>query len=256
MDYIAINKEAWDKRTTVHVKSQFYDLNGFLKGNSSLNSIELEEVGSVAGKSLLHLQCHFGLDTLSWARLGAHVTGVDLSSEAIHQAKSISEKTNLEATFICSDVYKFAEANCEKFDIVFVSYGALCWLPDLTLWAQIVANSLKDGGQVNIVEFHPFDELLLGSAYFGCDGPRVDEDGTYTENCTGVKSKMITWMHPISDVINALVQAGIYIESFNEYPFSPYYLEGFEAAENGGYQLLHAGHTVPLVYSIKGYKNR
>jgi len=254
MDYLKINKEAWDKRTTVHVKSQYYDVNGFINGESSLNSIELNEVGSVEDKSLLHLQCHFGLDTLSWARLGANVTGVDLSSEAISQAISISEKVDLSAKFICSDVYKFSELNNEEFDIVFTSYGALCWLPDLTLWAETIVKSLKPGGQVNIVEFHPFDEFILGSAYFSSDDPCVDVDGTYTENCTGEKSKMLTWVHPISEVINALISVGISIESFNEHPYSPYYFEGFEPVESGEYQLLHSGQNVPLVYSIKGRK--
>ncbi|OLQ74536.1 methyltransferase type 12 [Photobacterium proteolyticum] len=254
MDYLAINKEAWDKRTKVHVKSQFYDVNGFLQGKSSLNTIELEEVGSVEGKSLLHLQCHFGLDTLSWARLGAKVTGVDLSSESISQAESIAKQANLEASFICSDVYQFNEVCPEKFDIVFVSYGALCWLPDLNLWAETVSKALKPGGKIHLVEFHPFDELLLGSAYFASDEPIIEDDGTYTENCTGDRAKMVTWMHPVSDVINALVKSGISIECFNEYPYSPYYLEGFVAGESGAYQLLHKGNAIPLVYSVTGKK--
>ncbi len=255
MDYLAVNKEAWDKRTKVHVDSQFYDVKAFIKGKSSLNDIELNEVGNVDGKSLLHLQCHFGQDTLSWARLGAKVTGVDLSLEAISQAVSLAETLNIDSDFICADIYEYGETNNKQFDLVFTSYGALCWLPDLTKWAITVANSLKVGGQVNVVEFHPFQDILSGSSYFKTDNPVVENEGTYTENCPGEKSTMVTWAHPISEVINALIKAGISIDSFNEYPYSPYNcFEGLEKTSDNNYQLISSGQQVPLVYSIKGQK--
>ena len=104
MDYLSTNKAAWDKRTQLHVKSKFYDVAAFKSGRSTLNRVELEQVGDVKGKSLLHLQCHFGLDTLSWSRLGATVTGVDLSAAAIDEAKSLSQALNINAHFIESDV--------------------------------------------------------------------------------------------------------------------------------------------------------
>lgn len=255
MDYLATNKKAWDKRTKVHIESKFYDVDSFISGKSSLNDIELNEVGEVEGKSLVHLQCHFGLDTLSWARLGAKVTGVDLSQESISKAKSLAESLSLDANFICSDVYEFGKENSEIFDIVYTSYGALCWLPDLTKWAVTIANSLKIGGQVNIVEFHPINELLSGNSYFSTKEPDVASEGTYTENCTGEKSTMVTWVHPISEVINALIEAGVCIESFNEYPDSPYNcFEGLEKISDNNYQRISSGQQVPLVYSIKGRK--
>lgn len=255
MDYLSINKKAWDKRTKVHINSKFYDVAGFIQGKSSLNDIELEEVGAVEGKSLLHLQCHFGQDTLSWVRLGAIATGVDLSTESITQANRLSKQANLKANFICSDIYTFGERNTEKFDIVFTSYGALCWLPDLTKWALTIANSLKIGGQLNIIEFHPYIELQSGYSYFATDKPDLEEEGTYTENCTAEKSAMATWPHPISEVLNALISVGITIESFNEFPYSPYNcFEGLEKIEGKGYELIIKGQQVPLVYSIKGKK--
>ncbi len=255
MDYLALNKKAWDKRTKVHVDSKFYDVDAFIKGKSSLNAIELKEVGDVEGKSLLHLQCHFGQDTLSWARLGAKVTGVDLSQEAISQAESLAETLNIDSSFVCADIYEFGETNQQRFDVVFTSYGALCWLPDLARWAQTIVKSMKVGGQVNIVEFHPINEILSGHSYFNTNTPDIENEGTYTENCPGVKSKMVTWAHPISEVINALIGVGICIDSFNEYPYSPYNcFEGLEKISEDKYQYLSSGQVVPLVYSIKGRK--
>jgi len=253
LDYITVNKEAWDKRTHIHCESKFYDVSNFLEGKSSLNKIELDEVGSVTGKSLLHLQCHFGLDTLSWARSGAQVTGVDLSSDAIVKANELASKINIKANFICNDIYKFGEQNKDKYDIIFISYGALCWLPDLKKWAEVIAKSLKVGGQINLVEFHPFNDLLTGYSYFESESPDVEEEITYTENCGEETQKVITWAHSISEVLNALIDVGIYIESFNEHIYSPYKcFEGAEHVMNKGYQLLFSGQNVPVIYSIKG----
>lgn len=255
VDYLAMNKQAWDKRTKVHVDSKFYNVSGFIAGKCSLNSIELEQMGSVAGKELLHLQCHFGQDSLSWARRGAKVTGVDISSEAIEQARRLNEELGLDATFINDDVYSFGEKNKQQFDLVFTSYGVLNWLPDLTKWAQTIAASLKMGGEFHLVEFHPFNEILSGYAYFAANEPDVEEDGTYTENCTGETSVMATWPHPLSEIINALVTSGISIEQLLEYDFSPYNcFEGLTEVEGKGYQMLHEGQPIPLVFSIKGRK--
>lgn len=255
MDYIAINKASWDKRTKIHMTSKFYDVEGFLSGKSSLQDIEQKEVGDVAGKSLLHLQCHFGLDTLSWARLGANVTGVDLSSEAIEQANALADKAGLTANFICSDLYSFGEVSKQQHDIVFTSYGAICWLPDLTKWAQIIAKSLKPGGTFYIAESHPFHDVLSGYPYFHSVEPDVEEEGTYTENDTGELSTIMTWAHPLSEVINALIQAGIQIDQLNEYPFFPYNcFEGMEEREAGKFYLTHQGRDIPLLYTIKGTK--
>lgn len=256
MDYVDINKEAWDKRTKVHVDSKFYDIAAFKEGESSLNSIEIEQVDNVEGKKLLHLQCHFGQDTLSWARQGAMVTGVDLSTEAIEQANDLKSELGLEATFIANDIYQFGNESTEKFDIVFTSYGVLCWLPDLTLWAKIIADSLVIGGEFHLVEFHTFNDLLSGYSYFPQSEPDIEDEGTYTENCDGTKSKMVTWAHSLSEVITALISAGLSVEHFKEYPYSPYKcFEGLDYVAEQGYQMLHKGQQVPLLYAIKARKN-
>ncbi|MCG9696921.1 class I SAM-dependent methyltransferase [Shewanella sp. Isolate11] len=255
MDYIEINKQAWNKRTLVHFDSKFYDVAGFLEGKTSLNPIELAQVGNVQGKSLLHLQCHFGLDSLSWSRLGAKVTGVDLSSDAIDKARWLADKLVIDANFIESDLYHFGAINKQQFDLVFSSYGALCWLPDLNGWAQIISDALNEGGELHLVEFHGITDLLSGYAYFAKDQPDVEQEGTYTENCVGEKSTTVCWSHSLSEVINALLCAGLTLVEVNEYPYSPYNcFEGLEFVEGEGYQLLYKGQQVPLVYAIKARK--
>jgi len=255
VDYVKVNKESWNKRTEIHFSSEFYDVAGFLKGKNTLTSIELDEVGDVSGKDLLHLQCHFGLDTLSWARLGARVTGVDLSSSAVEKATMLSKQLQLDSHFICSDLYSFGDSCEAEYDIVFTSYGVLCWLPDLDKWAKVIARSLKPGGVFYMAEFHPFNDFLSGYPYFHQTEPDVENEGTYTENDKGDTSTLVTWAHPLSDVVNALLKVGIQICQLNEYPYSPYNcFAGMTEGEKGKFYLSHQGQPIPLVYTIKGNK--
>jgi SAM-dependent methyltransferase len=253
--YFEMNRVGWDRRTEVHVESKFYDVNEFLSGATSLREIELAELKGVSGKRLLHLQCHFGLDTLSWAREGAICTGVDISPVAIQKAEELAVCTGLPANFVCSDVYGFGASTEKPFDIVFTSYGALCWLPDLGRWAEVVASNLAVGGRFYIVEFHPIYDLLAGYSYFTRPVPDIDEEGTYTENGAATVVQLATWAHPLSSVINALVGAGIHIEHVSEFPYSPYNcFEGMLEREPGRFYLGHMGNDVPIVYTISGRK--
>ena len=255
MEHIKINQESWDKRTKIHVSSDFYDVKGFVSGSSSLTEIELSELGNVSEKKLLHLQCHFGLDTLSWAREGAIVTGVDLSPVAIEKANEIKNQVKLQANFICSDVYEFGKGVQPNFDIAFTSYGTICWLPHLDNWAKTIANSIKPNGIFYMADFHPIHDLVSGYAYFHSSTPNIEQEGTYTENCDGKKSTLITWAHPISEILNSLIKAGIKIDHLNEYPFSPYNcFDGLEEREKGRFYLAKSGNDVPLIYTIKGTK--
>ena len=154
-NYININRESWNNKTEIHLKSEFYDVDNFIKGQTSLNSIELDLLGDISGKSILHLQCHFGQDSISLSRLGAKVTGVDLSDKAIESAKKFAKETNADATFICCDIYDLSNHLDQQFDIVFTSYGTIGWLPDLDKWAKIVSKFLKPNGQFVFAEFHP-----------------------------------------------------------------------------------------------------
>ncbi|RKF13259.1 class I SAM-dependent methyltransferase [Alginatibacterium sediminis] len=257
MDYLQMNRKAWDQRTEVHLSSKFYDVSGFLIGNSSLKEIELSELAPlVQGKQFLHLQCHFGLDTLSWARLGAHVTGVDLSPKAIQAARELSQKINIESQFIEADIYQFARSNTQQFDIVYCSYGAICWLPDIQAWADTIASKLRKGGIFYMVEFHPIYDLLVGFDYFHQSEPDISEEASYVDPNGDGKSKMATWAHPISDVITSLIDAGLDIEFLHEFDYSPYdCFEGLIGAGNGRYHHVHhvgdIKHNSPLTYSIK-----
>lgn len=252
MDYLEVNKNTWNKRTSIHLKSDFYDVDGFIAGNTSLREIELAELTDVKGKSMLHLQCHFGLDSLSWARKGATVTGVDLSSEAIEQATNLSNKLSIAADFICSDIYSFKlDDEQPKFDIVYTSYGALCWLPCINQWAKTVADCLKPGGLFYMVEFHPMINLFENEPYFHSTDPLITEEETYTDGGEGEVSKIYRWSHPLSEVINALTEVGLTIKILNEYPYSPYNcFDGLEEKQKGRFYKNHKGHELPLIYSI------
>jgi SAM-dependent methyltransferase len=155
-EYLQANQKRWDQLADEHERSAFYDLAGFKAGKDRLRSIELAELGQVSGKSLLHLQCHFGLDTLAWARRGATVTGVDFSPKAISLARSLSEELQIPAQFYCTDIYDLPQVLAGEFDIVFTSYGVLHGLPDLARWGEIIAHYLKPGGIFYIVEDYPF----------------------------------------------------------------------------------------------------
>jgi len=250
-----MNRAAWDLRTEAHFVSRFYDVEGFVKGETSLREIELAELGDVEGRRLLHLQCHFGLDTLSWVRRGAICTGVDISPAAIGKARELSKQVKLDAEFVCSDLYSFRRSSPDPYDIVFTSYGAVCWLPDMKRWAEVVASNLANGGRFYMVEFHPIHDLLAGYSYFTKGSPDVVEEGTYTENGADVVARMSVWSHPMASVINALIDAGIQIERVNEFPFSPFNcFEGMVEREPGRFYLGHRENDVPMVYSITGRK--
>ncbi|MEJ2759411.1 MAG: class I SAM-dependent methyltransferase, partial [Anaerolineales bacterium] len=179
--YLKANQTRWDELTLEHKDSPFYDLEGFKAGKDRLRSIELSELGDVSGKSLLHLQCHFGLDTMAWARCGAQVTGVDFSEEAISLGKALSQELDIPAEFYCTDIYELPKILSSQFDIVFTSYGVLHGLPDLKRWAALISDYLKPGGIFYIVEdhpsFRPFREMPDGTLqaarpYFFADEPQ------------------------------------------------------------------------------------
>ncbi len=195
IDFFNTNKKAWNNRTPFHLQSELYDLEGFKKSKSSLKFIELEELGNVNNKTMLHLQCHFGQDSLSWARMGAKVTGVDFSDEAIEVARSLNDELNLGAKFICSNIYDIEEHLDEKFDIVFTSYGTIGWLPDMKEWGRLVSHYLKPGGIFYMVEFHTvlcmFDDDFKNFmySYFNCGEFEEEVEGTYDDIYAPCKKK-------------------------------------------------------------------
>ena len=255
------NRASWNKRAAVHKDSSFYDLEGFKKGKTSLNSIELEELGDVKGKTILHLQCHFGLDTMSWTREGAIVTGVDISDKAIELAKEINTELNLEATFICCNVYDLRKVLDKKFDILFTSYGTIGWLPDLNKWAETVAHFLKPGGTFYIVDFHPVLWMMneqfehIKYHYFNKEVIVEEHKGTYTDKNAPIKSTEYSWNHPFSEIFTALIKNNLSIKQFHEFPYSPYNcFNNLEQTSDGMWRVTSMDEKMPMLYSIKAIK--
>lgn len=260
-DYSAINRESWNKRTALHLASDFYNVQGFLQGNSSLNSIELELLGDVRGKRILHLQCHFGQDSLSLARMGAQVTGIDLSDVAIESAKMLSKESGTHAEFICCDLYDLPKHLDAQFDLVFTSYGTIGWLPDLQKWAQVISKFLKSGGSFVFAEFHPvvwmFDDAFENIAYQYFKSSAIIETttGTYAEKEAAVTLESVNWNHALSEVFDNLVKEGISIDTFREYDYSPYNcFQNTVEFEPGKYRIEHLGNKIPMVYALRGTK--
>ena len=261
--YFEVNKENWDKKVGVHMASKFYDLAAFKKGKTSLNTYEMEALGDVNEKSLLHLQCHFGQDTLSLARMGAKCTGIDFSGEAIKQAKILNNALGLSVSFIESNVYDVPQKVAGKFDIVFTSYGVVGWLPDLKSWAKIIASKLVSGGVFYMVEFHPiawmFDYLQtppkLKYPYKNTDVIYEEYQGTYANSNANITSKEYGWNHGLGEVITALTNAGLKIEFLQEFEESPYNSFPEMIPTNRGMFVLKDNKKLfPLLYAIKATK--
>jgi SAM-dependent methyltransferase len=260
-NYIAINRKSWNAKTDYHMQSDFYDLDGFLKGNSSLNDIELQLLGDIKGKSILHLQCHFGQDSISLSRLGAEVTGIDFSDKAIDRAKQLARTCESSTSFICCDIYELPKHLNTKFDIVFTSYGTIGWLPDLDKWGQLISHFLKPNGKFVFVEFHPvvwmFDDNFDQIAYTYLNSGEIIEiqQGTYADKDAAIEQEYIMWNHGISEVVNNLIKNNIEIRSLDEFDYSPYNCFN-KTVEIGPkkFRIAHLDDKIPMVYAIVGLK--
>ncbi|MGI8756609.1 MAG: class I SAM-dependent methyltransferase [Acidimicrobiales bacterium] len=258
-----LNRAWWDERAPVHAVSPFYDVDGFREGRDSLQPFETALLGDVRGLRLLHLQCHFGLDSMSWARShGASVVGLDFSSVAIDIATSLSGELGVDAGFVCSDVYDAFEAlGAEQFDLVYTGFGALNWLPDLTRWAKVVAVLLRPGGRLLLSEFHPFSWVFaigpgrtgfeVVNDYFDeaplCDdhsGSYADEAADTTHNDT------IEHQHPLSEVLGALLDAGLVLEAFEEHDYTLFPQFPWLDHEDGRYRQAEGAARIPLIYAL------
>jgi len=264
--YRDANRELWNLWTGLHETSPQYDLRGFKEGKCALKPIELVELGDVRGRSLLHLQCHFGLDTLSWARRGAAVTGVDFSDASVRLARSIAEETAIRAEFLCCDLYDLPRCLDRSFDIVFTSYGVLAWLPDLDGWARVVERFLNPGGIFYIVEIHPFSyvfdngpgatDLRVTVPYFRSGDPlRFEEQGSYAAPDAPVRSISYEWPYPLGNVLTALIGAGLRIEYVREYPYTVYpALPFLRRGDDGLWRFPDGMIPIPLLFSLKARK--
>jgi len=256
-DYKNINRQSWNDRVDSHLQSEFYDVEGFLKGQTSLKEIELPLLGDVNGKSILHLQCHFGQDTLSLQRMGAKCTGIDLSDKAIVLARELNEQLGLDAEFVACDVYDTSNHIHGKFDIVYTSYGTIGWLPDINRWAEVIAHFLKPGGKLVFVEFHPVvwmfndDFTKVKYPYHNADPIVEQESGTYADREADISPKYVSWNHGLGEVVTALLKAGLKVEAFQEYNYSPYNcFANTVEFESGKFRIRHLGDKIPMVYSV------
>jgi SAM-dependent methyltransferase len=258
------NRLLWDELVSVHAAGGFYDLAAFRAGASTLRPIEVREVGDVDGKRLLHLQCHFGMDSISWARRGASVVGVDFSPAAIDLARELAREEGVAAEFVCSDLYDLPDKLVGTFDVVFTSYGVLTWLPDLDRWASVVARYVAAEGTFYIVEQHPVGgmleehegHLIASEPYFNV-GPMKDEsDGSYADRDAALEHRLsFQWQHSLSDVITALTSAGLQIEFLHEFPFCSFQWLPSMVQDRDGWWRLPDRDDVPFLFSLKASRS-
>jgi len=258
MDYKKVNKKSWNDRVAVHLDSDFYDLPGFVAGKNSLNPPELELLGDISGKSILHLQCHFGQDSISLSRMGAKVTGVDISDAAIEAARNLNIECSTNAEFIVSDIYELPEKLDAQFDIVFTSYGTIGWLPDLNKWAEVISGFLKPSGKFIFAEFHPViwmfdnDHNEVFYRYFTSEPIVESYSGTYAKPDADLEVKEISWNHGLAEVIGSLLDHGLRLDHFVEYDYSPYNcFSGMQEDEPKKYRIAKFGDKIPLMYTLK-----
>ena len=260
-DYFKTNKTTWNSKVKVHADSDMYNLAAFKKGETSLKTYELDALPDVKGKSLLHLQCHFGQDTLSWSRLGAKCVGVDLSDEGVKLATELKNELKLDAKFICCNVLDTSKFIKDTFDIVFTSYGVIGWLPDLKPWGKMIAERLKKGGVFFMAEFHPIvwmhdyknGKAEMAYGYMQNDVIYEEYEGTYANQDSKIISKEYGWNHGLGEVVSALTEAGLHIDYLKEFDESPYnVLPNLVETESG--MFVTKDKLYPLIFTLKATK--
>ncbi len=262
--YLSMNRDLWDEWTSIHEGSAFYDLESFRAGGVRLADYELADIGDVAGRSVLHLQCHFGIDTLSFARLGAEVTGADFSPEAIRLATRLAAELDLPARFVESNLYDLPDRLEGSFDVVYTSRGVLGWLPDIRRWAEVVAHFVRPGGIFYITEAHQVAWVLsedapIRIAYSYWERPEpltFPVEGSYADTSAHVSTPLEhSWSHGMSEIVQALLDAGLTIELFREYPWCDWDLGFCVQRDDGRWYLPEdVQGELPLFYALRARK--
>lgn len=269
-DAFRANRELWDAWTKIHVASAFYDVPSFRSGAHGIRlaDYERDEIGSVEGKTLLHLQCHFGLDTLSWARLGAIVTGADFSEEGIASAVALAAELEIAATFVVANLYDLPDVLDGRFDVVYTSRGVLGWLPDIEGWARIAAHFVRPGGFFYVTEIHPVGEafqdegvapgeLRLAYPYWSHAEPlRLEVNGSYADSSAPTEGLVQHgWSHSLGEIVSALIDAGLRIDFLHEFDFVEWPLDFLAQGEDGRWRLPPGTvGALPLFFSLKATK--
>ena len=269
--YREANRKNWNDRVPGHLEAWGYNVAGFIADPDYISGgVENQraELGSVKGKSLLHLQCQFGTDALSWARLGASVTGMDFSEKAIEAAKKLFADCDTQGRFFVAELYESRSVLDETFDIVYTGGGALIWLPDIKGWAKVMSDFLKPGGTFYINDSHPVmlsldlgrdDDLLsITRSYFETEEPEgFDEDTSYAGSGSISNTRHFNWNHGIGEITTALIEAGLRIEFVREFPYSGF--QGVPALEKpdpdeNWWRLPDRRERLPLAFSIRAVK--
>ncbi|WP_428492918.1 class I SAM-dependent methyltransferase [Rhodopila sp.] len=257
-----LNRAMWDEKVPLHVASLVYDVAGFKAGRTTLKRREIADLGDVSGKQLIHLQCHFGMDSLSWARLGAEVTGVDFSERAVRAARELAREIGIEARFVDADVYDaVAAVGHLQFDIVYTGVGALCWLPDIERWARVVHDLLRPGGELYLFEFHPVKWMIEASApnaveirdgYFTPSEGYREAGGVTYADASAAGAATVQWNHPLGEVVTALARVGLRIESLRELDRDVLrQWDVMRRADDGMYCMPPERPSLPLMYVLR-----
>ncbi|WP_426572488.1 class I SAM-dependent methyltransferase [Aquihabitans sp. McL0605] len=260
-DWRELNQAWWDERVPLHVGSDDYDVEGFKAGGDRLRPFEVELLGDVSGLRLAHLQCHFGADTMSWARHGASVVGLDFSQPAVDTANALAHELGLDARFVRADVYDAVDAlGGEQFDIVYTGFGALNWLPDLTRWAEVVAALIKPGGRLLLAEFHPiswvFDDEppstpAIEHDYFA-ETPFIwDDPGSYADPTAVTENNAtVEHQHTLGDIFTAVLAQGLQVRAFQEYDHTLFPRFPFLERRDGCYRFPEGTPRLPLMFTL------
>lgn len=258
---VETNRQHWDERVPINAASSFYDLDGFRAGAEDIDRFQLDELGDVTGLDLVHLQCHIGLDTLSWARRGARVAGVDFSAPATETATGLAVELGLgqRARFVAADVYDAADAlGMNSFDVVYTGNGALMWLPDIERWARTAADLLRPGGRLYLAEFHPLTGVLddergttAALDYFARGARTYDSPGSYADwEAETTHNTATEWHHTLGDVISAVAGAGLRIEFVHEHDTIPFQRYAALVADGDRLRYPDGSARLPLMYSL------
>ncbi len=272
-EYRVANRENWNDRVPIHWDSDDYNIQQFIDDPECISDVvqfdlDREELGDVTGKSLLHLQCHIGNDTLSWARLGADVTGVDFSEAAILACNRLSADSGTPGEFVVADLYESPNVLPDRvFDIVYTGIGSICWLQDINGWAKVVAHFLKPGGTFYILEIHPMvgslsvddhnGQLVLDWPYFESAGPQgYDERQSYTGTGEVAHTRQYNTPHGLGETIDALIQAGLILDFVHEHQLAPNKILPMHQPAGKGFWKMPDGreNDLPLMHSIKAHK--
>lgn len=263
------NRANWDARVDIHVGSEGYGIRRFVDDPEFVGGVvrfDAAKLGNVDGSRLLHLQCHIGTDTIGWARLGAEVTGIDISPKSIEAARNLSESTGTRARFIVSELYDAPAALPETFDIVYTGVGAICWLPDIKGWAEVVASFLAPGGRFYIREAHPVlwsldierddDLLVIAYPYFETVEPQHwSEQSSYAGEGVVISPDTYDWNHGMAETLQALINAGLRIDAVEEYDFLEWESGPVnQLGADGRYRLPEGRDRLPLMWSVLATK--